>query len=146
MKKLLTIAICLFISFGITKADDDKPINVNELPQKAQVFIRQNFPKNEVSYAKMEKDFWDKKYEIVFVNGEKIEFDKNSNWEEVDCTFSFVPDTVIPKQIRDHISKQYPQSKIIKIERDTKEYEVKLNNKLELKYTPTFQLKEIDHE
>lgn len=90
MKKLLTIAICLFISFGITKADDDKPINVNELSQKAQVFIRQNFPKNEVSYAKMEKDFWDKKYEIVFVNGEKIEFDKNGNWEEVDCTFSFV--------------------------------------------------------
>ncbi len=92
----------------------------------------------------MEKELWDKKYDVVFTNGEKIEFDKNGEWKEIDCKFSAVPDILVPQQIQDHIKKQFPQNKIIQIEKDSKGYEIKLNNKLELKYTPTFQLKEID--
>lgn len=145
MKQLMTLTVCLFALIGIAKADNDNPIQVNELPQKAQEFIKQNFPKNEVSYAKVEKEFMDKKFEVVFVNGDKVEFDKNGAWKEVDCKFSVVPDNIIPKQIKAHLNKQYPEAKILKIERDSKGYEVKLNNRLELKYTPTFQLREIDN-
>lgn len=145
MKQLITLTICMFALIGFAKADQDKPININELPQKAQEFIRQYFPKNEVSYAKMEKEFWDKKYEVVFVNGEKAEFDKNGAWKEVDCKFSAIPDAIIPKEIKTHLTKQYPQAKVIKIEKDSKGYEIKLDNKLELKYTTDFKLKEIDN-
>lgn len=34
MKKLMTLAVCLFAFIGLTKADDDKPITVEQLPQK----------------------------------------------------------------------------------------------------------------
>lgn len=144
MKQLITLTICLFIFSGIIKADNDKPVTIDELPQKAQEFLKQHFSKNTISYAQVEKELWDKKYDVVFTNGEKIEFDKNGEWKEIDCKFSAVPDTLVPQQIQDHIKKQFPQNKIIQIEKDSKGYEIKLNNKLELKYTPTFQLKEID--
>lgn len=144
MKKLIILSVCLFALLGLAKADNDKPISLNELPQKSQKFIKQYFPKNEISYAKVEKEVWDKKYEVVFVNGEKIEFDKKGEWKEIDCKFSAVPETLIPSAIKKHLAEQYPQAKVIQIERDSKGYDVKLNNKLELKYTPTFQLKEID--
>lgn len=145
MKKLIILFVCLFALGQLVKADDDKPISVNELPKKSLEFIQHYFPEREVSFAKMEKDFWDKKYEVVFVNGEKIDFDKNGNWEEVDCKFSVVPDTIVPQQIRNHIAKQFPQAKVRKIERDSKGYEVKLDNRFELKFTLAFQLVEIDN-
>lgn len=144
MKKLITLTVCFFTLFGIAKADDDKPISVKELPKNALEFIQKYFPKNEVSYAKLEKDLWDKKYEVVFVNGEKIEFDKNGGWKEVECKFSSVPEAIIPEQIKTYITKHYPEVKVLKIERDSKKYEVKLSNKLELKFNLQFQLIEID--
>ena len=52
---------------GLAKADDDRAITVDQLPQKAQEFIQKYFPKNEISLAKMEKDFWEKKYEVVVI-------------------------------------------------------------------------------
>lgn len=144
MKQLITLTICLFTFIGITKADNDKPISVNELPQKAQQFIKQNFAGSEISFAKLEKDLLDKKYEVIFVNGNKIEFDKNGNWKEVDCKHTAVPAAIIPEQIKTVIAKQYPQAKVLKIDKDSRGYEVKLNNKLELKFNSTFQLVDID--
>ena len=77
MKQLITLTVLLFSMFGIAKADEDKPIQVNELPKKAQEFIQKHFAKHNVSYAKVENDFWDKSYDVIFVNGDKIEFNKN---------------------------------------------------------------------
>lgn len=145
MKHIITLSICLFTLIGMAKADNDKPITVNELPKKSQEFIKQYFPKNEVSYAKLEKEMINKSYEVVFVNGEKIEFDKNGDWKEVDCKFSAVPGAIIPQAIKDQLAKQYPQAKVLKIDRDAKGYEIKLDNKLELKYTKDFKLIDIDN-
>ena len=84
MKQIILLFACLFALQGLAKADDDRAITVDQLPQKAQEFIQKYFPKNEISLAKMEKDFWEKKYEVVFVNGEKAEFLKDGSWEKVD--------------------------------------------------------------
>ena len=127
MKQIILLFACLFALQGLAKADDDRAITVDQLPQKAQEFIQKYFPKNEISLAKMEKDFWEKKYEVVFVNGEKAEFLKDGSWEKVD------------------VSKHYPEAKILKIERDSKTYEVKLNNQLELEFNKAFQLIDIDN-
>lgn len=39
MKKLLILFVCLFTLQTIARADDDKPIQVSQMPQKAQQFI-----------------------------------------------------------------------------------------------------------
>lgn len=144
MKQLIILTVCLFTLSGIAYADNDKPISVNELPQKARNFIQTFFSKHTVSYAKMEKDFLEKSYDVAFTNGEKIEFDKNGEWKEVSCKLTIVPDAVVPKQIKSYLTEQFPQAKILKIERDAKGYEVELNNKLDIKFNTQFQVVEID--
>lgn len=145
MKHFIISLLILITAVNLVKADDDRPVTVNELPVQTQEFIKKYFPRNEISFAKMEKDFWDKKYEVVFVNGDKIEFNKKGEWEEINCIYSAVPDTLIPAPIKTHLSRQYPQARVLKIEKDSKGYEVKLNNKLELKFNPAFQLIDIDN-
>lgn len=145
MKRLITLTLCFFAILGVAKADDDKPITVNELPKKAQEFITKFFPQKEISFAKMEKDLWEKKYDVVFTNGEKIEFDKNGDWEEINCKFTVVPDTIIPKPIKEILTKQYSRAKVLKIEKDKNSYEIQLDNKLEIKFNHNFQIIDIDN-
>lgn len=144
MKTTIILLISLLSFIGNVKADEDRPIRVDELPQSSREFIRKYFPQSEVSFAKVEKDLWEKKYEVVFVNGEKIEFDKQGKWEEVKCKYSSVPVNIIPEAIRNHIQHQYPDTKVLKIERDSRGYEVELSNRLELKYNTSYQLVDID--
>ena len=45
MKKLMILLAGLFLcSAPVAYADNDKPITVDQLPEKAQQFIRQYFP------------------------------------------------------------------------------------------------------
>ena len=51
MKKVLLLLVCLFTLQTVVWADDDKPIQVNQLPQTAQTFIKTHFPNNKVAMA-----------------------------------------------------------------------------------------------
>ena len=133
MKKLVFLLVCLFTLQTVARADDDKPIQVTQMPQLAQQFIKQHFSDSKVALAKMESDFLYKSYEVIFTNGNKVEFDKKGNWEEVDCKHTSVPVAIIP------------DAKVLKIERDKKDYEVKLSNRTELKFDLKFNLIDIDN-
>ena len=43
MKKLVFLLVCLFTLQTVARADDDKPIQVTQMPQPAQQFIKQHF-------------------------------------------------------------------------------------------------------
>ena len=49
-----------------------------------------------------------------------------------------------PEQIKANINATFPDSKILKIDRNRRGYEVKLNNGLEVEYSPSFQVIDID--
>lgn len=49
-----------------------------------------------------------------------------------------VPTGIVPQAIKDYVSKHYPEAKILKIERDSKTYEVKLTNQLDSNSTKHF--------
>ena len=144
MKKLLFLFVCLFTLQTVVKADDDKPIQVTQMPKTAQQFIKQHFADSKVALAKMENDLLSKSYEVIFTDGNKIEFDKKGNWEEVNCKFTSVPLQVIPQPIQQYINTNYPDTKVLVIERDSKDYEVKLSNRVELKFDLKFKLIDID--
>lgn len=97
MKKILALLVCLLtISTGV-RADDDRPVRFDQLPAKAQAYVKKYFPQEKVALAKMEKDFFDKKYEVIFASSSKVEFFKDGTWKEVDCKYSAVPEAVFPK-------------------------------------------------
>ena len=145
MKKLLLLFVCLFTLQTIARADDDKPIQVSQMPQKAQQFIKQHFAGSNIAMAKVESDFLQKSYDVIFTDGNKVEFDKKGNWTEVNCKFSVVPQGIIPKNKKKYTATNYPDAKVLKIERDKTDYEVKLSNGWELKFDSKFNLIDIDN-
>ena len=48
MKKLVFLLVCLFTLQTVARADDDKPIQVTQMPQLAQQFIKQHFSDSKV--------------------------------------------------------------------------------------------------
>ena len=84
MKKLLLALLSVF-TLQVAQADNDKPIAVTQLPAKAQTFLKQNFPDNKVAFAKLEKEIFDTSYDVTFINGDEVEFDKNGEWTDLKC-------------------------------------------------------------
>ena len=145
MKKLMFIAaVLLFVVSAPACADNDRPVAVSQLPQTAQLFVKNHFPKEKVAYAKQERDFLEIQYEVVFTNGSKLEFFKNGEWKEVNCKYSAVPKAIIPAQITAYIDEYYPGAVVVKIERDSREYEAKLTNGLEITFDTAFNVIDID--
>ena len=147
MKKIMFISVVLLM-FGITfaHADNDKPITVDQLPQKSQQFIKQHFPKAKIAFVKMETELFDKSYDVVFNNGDKLEFDKKGEWTEVNCRSTVVPAKVIPAPIKKYVETNYPEAKVLSIERDRYDYEVKLSNFWEIKFDMNFNVIDMDND
>ena len=121
-------------------AGDDRPINKERLPDEARTFIGRYFATAEISLATMDKELWDTTYEVFFTDGSKVEFDRNGQWKEIDCKYGRVPDGAVPEEIARFIAANHADRYIKEIDRDKRDYEVKLDNGLELKFDLRFRL------
>lgn len=143
--RILMIAICCMMSFNIVaNAGNDKPINVNELPAKAQTLLSKHFKGQKVMLATIESGFVSRSYDVVLRNGTKLEFDKKGNLTEIDCKQGIVPSQLIPQPIKNYLKENYRGETVRKIEWNKKEYEVELTNGIDLTFNKHFQLIDID--
>ena len=55
-----------------------------------------------------------------------------------------VPAAIIPEEILKYMIANYPETKILEIEHDSEGYEIKLSNRLEIKFNNKFQVVDID--
>ena len=125
IKVILLLVVMMTMGFQ-AKADHDQVIPFNQMPEAAQAFLKQHFANKVPLVVTVD---WDD-YTIRYESGEKVEFDKNGNWKEIDCRSSIVPTELIPEEIKTNIA--------------SRGYEVKLNNGLEVEYSPSFQVIDID--
>lgn len=145
MKKLFFITLAILsLSFSTAKADNDRVISKDKLPVNTQKFISAHFPGLKISYVKEERDLFEKNYQVVFTDGTKLEFQRNGEWKEVDCRYSQVPSMIIPEAIKKYVNEHYPGEKVLQIDHDRNDYEVKLSNRLELTFDKRFNLIDID--
>ncbi len=143
--RIVMIAICCMMSFNIVaNAGNDKPINVNELPAKAQTLLSKHFKGQKVMFATIESGVVSRSYDVVLRNGTKLEFDKKGNLTEIDCKQGFVPSQLIPQPIKNYLKENYRGEAVRKIELNKKEYEVELTNGIDLTFNKHFQLIDID--
>ncbi len=143
--RIVMIAICCMMSFNIVaNAGNDKPINVNELPAKAQTLLSKHFKGQKVMLATIESGVVSRSYDVVLRNGTKLEFDKKGNLTEIDCKQGIVPSQLIPQPIKNYLKENYPAQAVKKIEMNKKEYEVELTNRIDLTFNKHFQLIDID--
>ena len=143
--RIVMIAIFCMMSFNIVaNAGNDKPINVNELPAKAQTLLSKHFKGQKVMLATIESGVVSRSYDVVLRNGTKLEFDKKGNLTEIDCKQGIVPSQLIPQPIKNYLKVNYRGETVRKIELNKKEYEVELTNGIDLTFNKHFQLIDID--
>lgn len=148
MKRLVVFLLVGFTAIQLSAAsfDNERIIDKSNLPASAQKFINQHFAKESISIVKKENDFIGVSYDVIFTNGNKVEFDSKGNWESVDCRFTEVPKAIVPSNISSHVTATYPDTKILKIEKEDRgEKEVVLSSGLELTFNSKGQLIDIDN-
>lgn len=144
MKKLFLLIVVMLLLTVPAMADKDYVITKNELPIKARQFVDKHFASSKISYVKLERDLFERNYEIFFADGSKVEFARSGDWRKVDCRYTEVPVDVIPADIQSYIKTNFPETKVQIIECERSDYEVKLSNKLELTFDKKFKIKNID--
>ena len=127
-------------------ADNDKVTNnINELPQVSRTFLNNQFDGNKVSHIKIDKDlFLVDSYDVILTDGTSVEFNRDGEWKEVKSFQQNIPDTLIPAEIRQYVSQNYPGQKIMTVERGKRKVSVDLANGLELKFDLNGNLIDID--
>lgn len=142
---LLSLVMAIVCSAGLQAAD--RAIGFNELPQRAQTFVKKYFNVKKVVIVKEGRGFRDTDYEVKFNDGSEIEFNGRGEWTEVKSV-SGLKKGIVPVQIMDFMkSKGYLKHgvKAVKIEYGRRGYEVKLSNGTELEFDKRFNLVDVDH-
>ena len=140
MKRLLSIAFLALLISAFTFANE-KIVSAEDLPQEARDFITENFSGVNVNFVLQDND----DYEVMLMDGTEVEFDKKGNWEKVKNREK-LPTSILPSEASAYISKVYPGTDIIEIEKNWNKYDVKLANNWELRFDKdgNFQKKEMD--
>ena len=143
MKRMIFL-VCMFLMMGTTysMADDGYVVGIQQLPAGAQEVMTKCFADRTILTILKERD----EYEVIFNNGEKIEFNKKGEWTEVSCHTTQVPDILIPNPIKMRIMADFSNTRIVKIDRSRngKKYEVKLSNGLEVEFDKKFNVIKVD--
>lgn len=144
MRKLfgVTLIIMLFATMAI--AENDVPISMKRLPEPAQAFVREYFPRIDVAYVQMDSGVV-RHFEVKFVDDSKVDFNGKGEWMDVETPNGVVPSALIPKQIVQYIDKNYPGRQIKGVEREGKAgCEIWLDNGLGIEFDRHFRVVDID--
>lgn len=145
MRKLFILATFL-LSLTIAFAGNDKITkDTSVLPTVSRQFLSRHFAKIPVSHIKIEKALMGiDSYDVILTDGTNVEFNRKGEWKEVKRHKTAIPAAIVPKSIREYVKKHYPSAVIIAIDKDSRNYEVDLNNKTELKFNLKGKLTDID--
>lgn len=143
MKKFLFIALCAMSLSAC--ADDSKVITFEELPATAQTLLLQYIQAQDIMIVTQEGiGFW-ADYDVVTTDQSQWSFESDGSLESV-RVFTGVPSALVPASVQVTVDKMYPDAIIVKysIDKDDREQDVELNNRIELTFTLNGVLKEVD--
>ncbi len=139
-RKILLVLCMAFVGIFAANADNDRMITAEQLPKVSREFIQKYFKDIGVSYVKLDQDFMEKSYEVLLTNGSKVEFDRNGQWEKIDCRRNPVPAGIVPEPIKNFVKKNHPNQPIVKIERDRRGYEIEFRNGFEIEFDKAYNM------
>ena len=125
-------------------AAEDVEIQFDQLPEKAQKVVLKAFPDTKVKKVEMERRASLIQYEVKLAGGIKMQFNKEGRFTECECTKSAVPDMLIPEKIREYLKREFTGIKVMRIEHDSKLFDILLSNGYELTFNSSYRLIDID--
>jgi hypothetical protein len=142
MKRILFLVI-IFL-FSVRLFSEERQIQISQLPEKSQLIISSYFKDYSIISVVVEKRASLTQYEVLFSDGDKIQFNKEGKWTEIKCNKHAVPDNFVPYKIKEVISTSFSENYVTEIEHDDKLYEIVLDNKIELTFNSSCRLIDID--
>ena len=142
--KFFLVALLCMLLQSVTCLADDKIIPVEQLPAPAKTFVKKYFPQATIEYATKDTEFMGATYEVRLSDGTEVDFDKKGNWDNVDCKTKAVPTSLVPAAIAQYVKAHYPNTVIVKIDKERGGYEIELSNDLDLKFNSKGKLIGID--
>ena len=142
--KFFLVALLCMLLQSVTCLADDKIIPVEQLPASAKTFVKKYFPQATIEYATKDTEFMGTTYEGRLSDGTEVDFDKKGNWDNVDCKTKAVPASLVPAAIAQYVKAHYPNTVIVKIDKERGGYEIELSNDLDLKFNSKGKLIGID--
>lgn len=146
MKKYLLLLAVTFAGCFAAQAKDQFVRDVNYLPQTAKSFIDQHFNGADISVIKLDKTLGKvTDYEVIMQDGTEIGFDRNGNWDNIEMPVrKSVPKAIVPAEIAKYVAKNYPNQRIVSIDKERSGYEIELQNGVDLKFNKAGQFRRID--
>ncbi len=134
-KNILFICILALVSLSVVAKD----IQYGDLPRSARKFLDKHFLELEATAF----SYKDEVYTARFGKTAQVKFDDFGDWIEV---ISYqergVPKAVIPKKIAKSINDEIKGDYyVVQIEKSVRGYIVNMQNGLELKFSPKFQMR-----
>ena len=146
MKKVFLLAIaCLFSVVCFAKEDGVK-ISVDQLPQKATLFIKENFPEAKIKAVYKNWDEGVVEYKVIFKTKTTIEFDMVGSWSEIDVNVKKekMPRFIYTNAVNETLDREFYDQVIDKVENDGVYYEFDFTDKSEAKIKSTGEVLEIE--
>lgn len=149
MKKFILLFTAVMLGV-CTSCADDRPIAFTQLPAAAQAFVKQYFQASaNPAFANpiVTKDtewFDDAPYSVMFTTGDKVSFTSKGAWKEFEGRTVAVPEVIIPANIKAWVAQSYPGAQIVKIDKDSRDIEIKLSNMVEAKFDLKGNILELD--
>jgi len=142
MKKILLLVAAISV-FSFAALADDRPIDYNQLPSPAKEFIKGNFAALKITYVTKEDDFIRPDYSVMLADGTRLEFNHSGSLKQI-ANVNGISSDLIPVSIREYVDLHYPGAGYVEYEIGKRTYEVKLDNRLELKFSSSFHIIEVD--
>lgn len=131
------------LSTSFAACDKESVVSADRLPSDAQTYIAQHFPNHEIIEVIKERDDLKTTYDVYLNGGYNLDFNKNGKILGVEGT-NRLPDGVVPKKILAYVNTNYPDYFILEWELDDRGQEVKLSNRMELKFDKNGNFLRID--
>ena len=140
--KSALVAIALTVS--LISCAKDEVIPVSELPSEIKAYISTHFPSNTILQVVKDVDGLTKTYDVSLSERISLEFNRQKEIIDIDSEIA-LPNSVIPKQISQYVTANYPSNVITDWELDDRNQQVQLNNGLDLKFNMNGDFLRIDY-
>ena len=145
MKKLFTMlfAVAIVALLACQAYADDRPVDFGSLPAASQTFVKSHYADVKVLYVTKDDDIILPDYHVRLENGVELQFTNGGALEKIEAKAG-VPEGIVPVQIVEYVKANYPTALVVEYEVGRKTYEVKLSNRLDIKFNSSFKVIEID--
>ena len=135
MKKVLLLAFASLFSVMCFAKEDGVKISLEQLPEKATLFIKDFFPEAKIKAVYKSWDEGVAEYKVIFKTRTTIEFDVVGSWSEIDINTKKdkMPRFIYTQDVNETLDREFYDQIIEKVENDGVYYEFDFKGNSEAK-------------